>query len=159
VTEAGVFMLPSAGMMLFSGPLAGWLGGRLGSKLPLMIGTATAAAAFGFLALAHTQRLDIYIGTTLMGLGIGFSFASMANLVVEAVDQTQTGVATGMNTIARTIGGSLGGQITAAIVAGTIVAGSALPKESGFTAAFAMSAIALAGAFGAALLTPARPSR
>ena len=111
VTEAGLFLLPSAAIMLVAGPLSGWLGGRFGSKLPLLIGTAAAAASFVFLAVAHDERWMIYFGTTLLGLGIGFSFAAMANLIVEAVNQSQTGVATGMNTIMRTIGGSIGGQI------------------------------------------------
>jgi EmrB/QacA subfamily drug resistance transporter len=156
VTQAGMFMLPSAGVMLFAGPIAGWLGDRMGSKTPLLIGTALAAASFGFLAVAHDERWHIYVGTALMGLGIGFSFAAMANLIVEAVEQTQTGVATGMNTIMRTIGGSLGGQITASIVAGSVVASTGLPTVTGFSTAFALSAAGLAAAFAAALATPAR---
>jgi MFS family permease len=145
--------------MLFAGPLAGWMGGRLGSKAPLLIGTATAAAAFGLLAAFHDQRWHIYLGTFLMGVGIGFSFASMANLIVEAVDQTQTGVATGMNTIARTIGGSVGGQLTASIVAGSTVVGTSLAAESGFVDAFRLSALGLVAAFLATLAIPGRRSR
>jgi hypothetical protein len=59
-----------------------------------------------------------------------------------------------MNTIMRTLGGSLGGQIAASIVTAHVVAGTAFPKESGYTAAFAMSAIGLLLAFGAALAIP-----
>ncbi|HMJ96550.1 MAG TPA: MFS transporter [Thermoleophilaceae bacterium] len=156
VTEAGLFLLPSAAIMLVAGPLAGWLGGRFGSKLPLLIGTFVAAASFVFLAVAHDQRWMIYFGTTLLGLGIGFSFAAMANLIVEAVEQNQTGVATGMNTIMRTIGGSIGGQIAASIVAGHVAARSGLAEESGFTIAFVMSAIGVGGAFLFALAIPSR---
>jgi EmrB/QacA subfamily drug resistance transporter len=159
VTEAGLFLLPSAAIMLVAGPLAGWLGGRFGSKLPLLIGTAVAASSFVFLAIAHDQRWMIYFGTTLLGLGIGFSFAAMANLIVEAVDQHQTGVATGMNTIMRTIGGAIGGQIAASIVAGHVAARSGLAEESGFTIAFVMSAIGVTGAFLFALAIPARRAR
>ncbi len=148
VTQAGLFMLPSAGIMLVAGPLAGLIGGRFGSKLPLLIGTSVAMTSFAFLALEHSERWSIYVGTSLLGLGIGFSFAAMANLVIEAVDQTQTGVATGINTIMRTIGGALGGQITASIVAGHVLA-NGLPAESGFTTAFAISAVGL----GVALLS------
>ena len=32
VTEAGLFMAPSAAIMLVAGPLAGWLGSRFGSR-------------------------------------------------------------------------------------------------------------------------------
>jgi EmrB/QacA subfamily drug resistance transporter len=159
VTEAGLFLLPSAAIMLVAGPLAGWLGGRFGSKLPLLIGTAVAAASFVFLAVAHDERWMIYFGTTLLGLGIGFSFAAMANLIVEAVNQSQTGVATGMNTIMRTIGGSIGGQISASIVAGHVAARSGLAEEYGFTIAFVMSAIGVAAAFLFALAIPARRTR
>ena len=158
VTAAGLFLLPSTTVMLFAGPLSGWLGGRFGSKVPLLIGTAMSAASYLFLALEHDTRLSIYAGSALLGLGIGFSFAAMANLIVEAVDQTQTGVATGMNTIMRTIGGSLGGQVAASIVAGHIVASTGLPAESGFTTAFAMSAIGVAVAFFVALTIPGRAS-
>ena len=110
VTEAGLYMLPSAATMLVAAPLAGWLGGRIGSKLPLQLGTAIAAAAFVFLALVHGEPWSIYVGTALLGLGVGFSFASMANLIVEAVDQRHTGVATGINTIMRLIGGRSAGR-------------------------------------------------
>ena len=76
----------------------------------------------------------------------------MANLIVEAVPQTQTGVATGMNTIMRTIGGSIGGTIAASIVAAHLLGG--LPRESGFTLAFAISSVAVFVAFLAALAIP-----
>jgi EmrB/QacA subfamily drug resistance transporter len=158
VTQAGLFLLPSAAVMLVAGPFAGWLGGRFGSKLPLVLGTLIGAGSFVWLATAHDERWTIYVGVTLLGIGIGFSFAAMANLIVEAVDQSQTGVATGMNTIMRTIGGALGGQIAASIVAGHLAA-AGLPDESGFTIAFVMSAVGMAAAFALALAIPGRPRR
>jgi EmrB/QacA subfamily drug resistance transporter len=157
VTEAGLFLVPSAGIMLVAGPIAGWLGGRFGSKLPLLIGALVATTSFSFLAAAHTQRWHIYLATVLLGLGIGFAFASMANLIVDAVPQAQTGEATGMNTIMRTVGGALGGQIAASIVSGHVSHGIA--TESGYTEAFALSAAGVFVAFLAGLLIPARERR
>jgi EmrB/QacA subfamily drug resistance transporter len=154
VTEAGIYMLPSAGVMLVAGPIAGVLAGRYGSRLPLLLGTLLCAAAFGLLAAAHTERWHIYLTGALMGIGIGFAFASMANLIVDAVDQSQTGVATGMNTIMRTIGGSLGGQISASVVAGTVLTSTGLPSDGGFTVAFTLSSVAVLIAFCAALAIP-----
>jgi len=110
------------------------------------------------LATAHDERWHIYATGVLLGIGLGFSFAAMANLIVEAVDETQTGVATAMNTIMRTVGGALGGQITASIVAGHLIASSGLPAESGFTEAFAISTVAVLIAFGAALAIPRTPA-
>jgi EmrB/QacA subfamily drug resistance transporter len=158
VTEAGIFMLPSAAVMLFAGPLAGGLGTRFGSRLPLLLGTLFASGAFVLLAAAHAEPWQIYVAGAIMGLGISFAFASMANLIVEAVPQRNTGEATGMNTIMRTIGGALGGQIAASIVAGHVGAQGA-PLESGYTEAFAISAGAVAVAFLVGLLIPRRPRR
>jgi EmrB/QacA subfamily drug resistance transporter len=155
VTESGLYLLPSALVMLVAGPLSGWLGGRFGAKLPMLLGTSICAVSFVLLAAYHSNVASIYLATSVMGLGIGFAFAAMANLIVEAVDQHETGVATGMNTIMRTIGGSLGGQVAASIVAGQTLA-SGKPAESGFTAAFAMSAVAAVIAFAAAVAIPRR---
>jgi EmrB/QacA subfamily drug resistance transporter len=155
VTAAGLFMLPSALVMLVAGPVSGWMGGRYGSKLPLLIGTILACVSFTSLAIWHDSHLSIYVGTAFMGLGIGFAFAAMANLIVDAVDQSQTGVATGMNTIMRSIGGAIGGQVSASIIAGHVAAGGA-PTESGYTLAFAVSALGLGLAVVAALAIPGR---
>lgn len=158
VTQAGVFLLPSAAVMLVAGPFAGALGTRMGSRLPLQLGAMITATSFGFLAVLHDERWHIYVGSALLGIGIGFAFASMANLIVEAVPQERTGEATGMNTIMRTIGGALGAQIAASIVAGHLGTGG-MPAERGYTNAFIMSGITLAIAFAASLLIPKRLAR
>jgi EmrB/QacA subfamily drug resistance transporter len=153
VTAAGVFLLPTAVIMLVAGPAAGALGTRHGFRFPLLIGCLVASAAFVSLAAAHTHKWHIYVAGTGLGLGIGFAFASMANLIVDAVPPSHTGVATGMNTIMRTIGGAMGGQIAASIVAGHIEV-SGLPAESGYTAAFVLSAAMAFVAFLAGLAVP-----
>src|SRR5919197_5307201 len=128
-------MVPSAAVILVAGPLAGLLGSRVGSKVPLLLGTSSAAVSFLLLALAHSEAWQIVVAVTLLGFGIGMSFASMANLIVEAVPQHQTGEATGMNTIMRTVGGAFGAQIAAAIVTDHIAQGNRYTPVSGFTAA------------------------
>jgi EmrB/QacA subfamily drug resistance transporter len=156
VTGAGLFMLPSAAVMLVAGPLAGELAGRVGSKVPLLLGTASAAVSFLLLSIAHEEAWQIVVAVGLLGFGIGLSFASMANLIVDAVPQHQTGEATGMNTIMRTVGGAFGAQIAAAIIANHIAPGATYPTESGFEAAFIMGAVVVAVAFLAATLIPGR---
>jgi MFS family permease len=155
VTEAGLFLLPSAAVMLVAGPLAGALGMRLGPRVPLLAGVAIAIVSFVLFAVAHDARWQIYLASGLNGMGIGLSFASMATLIVDAVPQEQTGIATGMNTIMRTIGGALGAQIAASIITAHVSA-RGLPQESGFTEAFAASAVALGLALAAGLLIPRR---
>jgi EmrB/QacA subfamily drug resistance transporter len=152
VTEAGLFMLPATIGMLIGGPISGRLSSTVGSRVPLMLGALVSCAGFVLLTLAHDQRWEIYLALLVMGIGIGFAFASMANLIVESVPAQQTGVATGMNTIVRSIGGAIGSQVSAGIVTATLVAGR--PTERGFTLAFAVAAGALALGFFVALCVP-----
>jgi EmrB/QacA subfamily drug resistance transporter len=154
-TQAGLFLLPSALVMLFAGPLAGAIGTRVGSRVPMLAGIVLAGISFVMFAAAHDQRWEIYVASALNGIGIGMSFAAMAALIVEAVPQAQTGVATGMNTIMRTIGGALGAQIAASIVSAHVRA-DGIAQEAGFTAAFAASALVLLLALGAGVLIPRR---
>jgi MFS family permease len=156
VTGAGLFMLPSTVAMLLVGPMAGRLERAFGSKPPLVAGLLFAAAAFVLLALAHGGRADIYAASTLLGIGIGLSFAAMANLIVVAVPADRTGVATGMNTIMRTIGGALGSQIVASILAANVIAAGGQPVERGVEIAFWLAAGVLVIGVLAAAAIPGR---
>jgi MFS family permease len=158
VTEAGLYMAPSAAVMLFAGPLAGALGGRFGSRLTLIAGCAFAAASFAFLVVLHDAGWHIVVSSLLLGAGIAFAFSSMANLVVEAVPQRDVGVATGINTIMRTVGGGFGATLAVAIVTAETLPGTPLPVESGFTTTFLLSAGVALLALVAAVAIPARPA-
>ena len=52
------------------------------------------AGAFVLMLIEHDHKLPLYLGSALLGIGIGLAFAAMANLIVQAVPVTQTGVAT-----------------------------------------------------------------
>ena len=95
--------------------------------------------AFVFLAVAHSSHWQFYVASFLLGIGVGFAFASLANLIVEAVRSDQTGVATGMNAVMRTIGGALGGQVAASLLAASLLA-DGYPSERGYTTTFIVMA-------------------
>lgn len=153
VTGAGLLMLPSTLVMLVAGPWAGRLAVR-SSRFPLILGSGIGALAFGFYALWHSSEWEILFGGALMGIGIGFSFSAMANLVVESVPREEVGVATGINTIMRSLGGALGAQLVATLLTSKTLPNSVIPAEAAFTDAFAVAAIAAALAMLAALAIP-----
>jgi MFS family permease len=155
VTASGFLMAPAAGAQLLAGPLAGPLGKRFGLRLALAFGAALLAAAFLVLAFAHTAPWEFIVGGSLLGAGITFALAAMANLIVESVPQSDVGIATGINTIMRTVGGAFGAAGGTAIVAAHVGA-SGLPSEQGYTIAFLASAAGGVLAIGAALLIPSR---
>jgi len=158
-TQAGLYLLPGAFAGFLSGPLAGVLGRRYGSKWPLALGMLLCTIGIALLALLHDQGWQILLGMLVLGAGAPFAFAAMAKLIVDAVRPTETGVATGVNTVMRTIGGVIGGQVGAAILTADTIAGTSVPAESAFATAFWMSAAAAFLGVGlAVLVTPRRRS-
>ena len=91
----------------------------------------------------------------LLGTGISFAFASMANLIVGAVAQEDVGIATGINTVTRTVGGAFGSAISTAILAGHLIPGTSVPTEGAYTVAFLLSAAGGLLAIVAARFVPA----
>jgi EmrB/QacA subfamily drug resistance transporter len=155
VTQAGLFLLPSTVGMLLAGPVAGRLSIAFGSRVPLQIGGVFSCVAFVMLTVAHADGWEIYLAMLIMGVGVGFAFGSMANLIVESVPPTQTGVATGMNTIVRSIGGAIGAQVSASVISSTLSA-SGVATDTGFTIAFGVAAVALAVGVAVSFCIPAR---
>jgi MFS family permease len=155
VTQSGLYLLPFAVMMVIVAPMTGRLTVLVGSKMILVAGSLFAASSYLVLVLDHSEEWTMYLATALLGIGIAMGFASMANLIIEAVPAEQTGVATGMNTNIRNIGAALGSGIATSLVIGTLLP-DGYPKEHGYVLAFAVSGIGLVVAALVALLIPRR---
>jgi predicted MFS family arabinose efflux permease len=155
ITESGLMLLPSSITMFFIGIFAGRLAARLGGKVLVAAGAMISCVSMVMLAFAHEDKWEIYVATGISGIGFGLAFSAMSALIVGAVPPEQTGVASGMNANIRTIGGSIGSALMASVVT-SHVGPSGLPKETGYTAGFALLAAGLLLAAGAALLIPAR---
>ncbi|MBD2896796.1 putative multidrug resistance protein MdtD [Actinomadura sp. RB99] len=151
-TQAALLQLPASIGMTAAGMTAGLLDRRIGSRLVLLGGAVLTAAGYAFVVVEHAAMWQLYVGGLGRGIGLGFAYAAVANLVVAAVPAGETGVATGINTLIRTVGASLGTQVSAVIVAG-------LPGERGFSAGFAVSAAVMVAVLPLALLVPRRGRR
>jgi EmrB/QacA subfamily drug resistance transporter len=158
VTEAGLLMVPSSIAMLISGPLAGTFGNRFGFRAVLAVGTLFSAVSFFVLGVAHDEPWQFAFANVLIGVGIAFAFASMANLIVALVDPKEVGIATGINTIARTVGGAFGSALVTALLTAETIEGTPIPTESAYTEAFVVSMVVSLLALASALWIP-RPKR
>ncbi len=154
---AGLFMLPTAAVQLVVGPYAGKIERRLGSRVQLQAGMAFLLIAYVALFDAHATTVELLSATIVLGLGLGLGLSSLANLIVAAVRQDQTGVATGVNTVMRTLGGAFGAQLATTCI--TASAHHGLPTDSGFTLAFGMCAGALIIGVLSALVVPRSRAR
>jgi EmrB/QacA subfamily drug resistance transporter len=140
LTQAGLYFAPSAVAMVVCGPIAGWLGTRVGHAVTLRIGLSASAGAFLLLAFAHDSSSLALVWMAVLGVGLAFALAAIGTLVVEASDPSETGVASGVNLIMRTVGAAVGAQVAAAVISAETPLGSVVPHEAGFTTAFALAA-------------------
>ncbi len=143
--------------MLFSGPLAGVVGRRIGPKWPLAGGMFIASFAAFLLAAANDEPATVLLASAALGFGVGAAFASMVSLIAANVDAREMGVATGMNTVLRLIGGVVGGQLSAALLTTHTIPGTSVPAESAFTWAFGLAAVAALVAAAISLSIARRP--
>jgi MFS family permease len=155
VTASGLYLAPFAGAMVIFAPMTGRLTALIGSKMVLVLGSLFAASSYLVLVIEHSVEGVVYLATGLLGIGIALGFASMSNLIIEAVPVEQTGVATGMNTNIRNIGAALGSGIATSLIIGSLLP-DGYPKEAGYVLAFVVSGAGLVVAALVALLIPGR---
>lgn len=144
-TQSGLAMLPGALVAMGASLLAGRISRRRGSHVPLIAGGLSAAAGLAVLAGLHASVAVVIAGYAIASVGVGLTTAALPDLIMRASPRERAGEATGFNAVMRSVGSSVGSQLVATILASSVVAGTLLPRESGFTAAFLVLA---AGALG-----------
>ena len=158
VTESGLLLLPQTVATFLAGLFSGRLAARFGSKAVLVVGAGLTSLATLGLVLFHDQVWQLLIETTALGLAFGLAFAALSNLIVDAVPQSQTGVASGMNANIRTVGGALGSAVLASVVTAS-ARPDGLPLESGYTHGFTVLVVTSGLAALVAVLVPVARSR
>lgn len=145
VAGSGLLMLPMLVTMGAAGFLSGPLGRVVGFRTQVTASSALIAASTIAIALVHSEAWQLMIEAAAFGLGLGIAYAAITSVVVQAVEPTQTGVASGMNANLRTIGSSIGVTVMTVIVTGSAGA-SGIPAESGYTTGFLTVGLIGAGA-------------
>jgi MFS family permease len=157
VGEAGHLMLPMSVCSFLSAMTSTRLRARIGARAQIVGGCMLTACGLFAAAFAHQLEWQIALSGALSGVGTGFVFAALANVVVDAAPREKTGVATGINANLRTIGGAIGTAVLATTVTSHLLP-SGLPVEHGYTVGFAGLAVTavLAGVAGFAIPARAR---
>jgi EmrB/QacA subfamily drug resistance transporter len=153
VSQSGHILLPSSVASFLIGFTTSRLVRGLGTRVVIVTGALTTAAALASIAAWHDATWQLYGATTIQGIGSGLVLSSLAGVVIASVPPGQTGVASGMNANIRTIGGSIGAAFMAGVVTSRTGAGG-LPVESGYVTGFVVLAIGMILAAGAAMFMP-----
>ncbi|MFJ5232214.1 MFS transporter [Kitasatospora sp. NPDC088391] len=120
--DAGVHLLPMTGMMIVGAPVAGFLIGKVGPRIPIVGGMLfTTAAMLGM------STLDIGSGNgamalwfVLMGLGLSPVMVGATEVIVGNAPLELSGVAGGLQQAAMQVGGSLGTAVLGAVMASKV---------------------------------------
>ncbi len=123
--DAGLYMLPMAGMLLIFSPLSGRLVGTYGARPSLV--AAAVALIVGALMLTGltptTPTAYLLLAYFVFGIGVGLVNPPITNTAVSGMPAEQAGVAAAVASTSRQVGVTLGVAVIGAICGGTLAGG------------------------------------
>ncbi len=123
--QAGLYMLPMAGVMLVFAPLSGRLIGRYGARPSLTVGAgAVIIASVMLTGLSPSTPVGFLLAAYfLFGLGSGLVNPPITNTAVSGMPPAQAGVAAAIASTSRQVGMTLGVAVIGAVSGGAASAG------------------------------------
>ncbi|HUB91914.1 MAG TPA: MFS transporter [Dyella sp.] len=108
--RTGLAYLPLTATFFGVNIFSGWLVGRTGARLPMVLGALIDAAGFGLLLLlgADSPYLLMLPAFALLPTGMGLGVPAMTTTVLSAVEKQASGTASGVLNAARQAAGAIG---------------------------------------------------
>ncbi len=126
--QAGLFMLPIAGMTVIFAPVSGRIVGTRGSRAPLIVGGCGIVISSALLIGVSTTTpvWDLLLAYVIFGIGFGMVNPPITNTAVVGMPPSQAGVAAAIASTSRQVGQTLGvaivGALAASAAAGAVAA-------------------------------------
>jgi EmrB/QacA subfamily drug resistance transporter len=159
--EAGLRTMPWTGTIMIVAPIAGVLAGRIGPRWIVVTGLVLQALALFWIAgiaTATTPYNSLLLPFIVGGIGMGLSYAPLAEAVMSTVRQNQQGQASGAHNSIRELGGVFGVAVLGAIFQ-HVVTTPALFMDGFRAALYAGVVIVLAGAVAGIALPRTQPEQ
>jgi MFS family permease len=141
-TQIGVVFVPSSMAALISGPLAGKLAPRVGTRGLVVAGLLFIALGDAILATFTVSELTIVLAGLPLGLAFGLTFGITLDLVLANAGGQESGAALGLTNEVRTVGSAVGATVAAAILVAAGEVAPGVPVASGFDTVFGTFAVA-----------------
>ncbi len=124
----GLALLPQTGVIAVGSWFGGVTTGRIGPRVPMMVGMAVGAAGFFGLTMIgpDTPYLAIVGPMAAAGFGISFCMPAATSAVVEAAPPNRGGIASGALNASRQVGGALGIALLGSFIAAVHGVGATL---------------------------------
>lgn len=157
-----IYLLPFGITSMVCGPLGGYLCRSRNPRQVALLGAFFELAGMLTFAFLHTQSWMILLNFGIFGIGFGFLFAAVPNLIAAAVPADEMGVAAGVMQTTANISAAIAPVLLTAILAANVykffpATGTAIYTNTGYVICFVvMGGCALAGL---AILLPTRFGR
>jgi EmrB/QacA subfamily drug resistance transporter len=108
--EAGVRIIPFAGVMMLVAPQSPKLAERIGTKIVVTFGLVLVAAGLGALAFVEPSSgyLPVFISFVILATGMAFTMAPATESIMGSLPRAKAGVGSAVNDTTRQVGGALG---------------------------------------------------
>ncbi|MBR9884633.1 MAG: MFS transporter [Oceanospirillales bacterium] len=108
--EAGQLMLLQALVMVVVAPLAGRLSDRVDPRIPATTGCILFGGGFVSLSLVHADSSLVWVGSSLVVMGLGFGLFSSPNnnAALSSVPPERLGIGSSVLNISRSLGNMMG---------------------------------------------------
>jgi MFS family permease len=156
--RASLCLMPLGLVMFFISPLAARLTAARGPRTSFILGMVVLTVAFCFAVFFLDEVWQILLMGTIAGVGIGFAYAAMPNLIMRSVPPRETAAANGLNAVMRTLGSTISATVAAVILAANLVVtdGVATPSRQAFSWVYMLAAGVLVCGVVLAILIPRR---
>ncbi|MDJ0392357.1 MFS transporter [Rhodococcus sp. G-MC3] len=139
-----VYLLPGAVVGVVAATLSGGLIRRVGPRPVLVTGGIVGVVGFTVFVFFHNATWQVILASAVINVFVSLAFAAIPNLLMAEVTAQDTGVANSVNSIVRTVGTSIASAVLTTMLATYTIAATSIPRESVYTAAFIVGALACA---------------
>jgi MFS family permease len=116
VFVSGLTLVPLSVTSLLASRTLPAIEARVGTRPILPAGSIAITVAVGFFAATSSSLWQAFVTMALLGLGIGYTFAAMPGLIVDAVPRTETSSAMAFYQVSRYVGFSIGSGLAATLL-------------------------------------------
>lgn len=141
LTASLEFLLPGALAAAATALISGRLIERFGGRVVVRLGASAGAVGFVMLVVWHSAAWQVILAGLLTNAYISLAYGALPVLIVQNVDEHETGIATSLNAIARKVGSGIAAAIVGALLS---VSGGPAP-ETAFATIFGLGAAAAVG--------------
>jgi predicted MFS family arabinose efflux permease len=128
-----VYLLPGGVVGIVLAPFAGSVVTRFGGLPTLAVGGAFGTAGFVLLTWFRSESWAVIVAGLVTQVSVTIAYAALPSLVVQAVQESETGVANAVNSISRSVGQALGSALAVTLLAAYADPGTGLPRDLAFT--------------------------